>query len=74
MREATDADLPSIAPFFRETVGDGETYAFPEDLDDEGVRAWWFERSSGGVQQSGQRGTICPPQRDHRRTPSWLRA
>jgi L-amino acid N-acyltransferase YncA len=47
IREATDADLPSIAPFFRETVSDGETYAFPEDLDDEGVRAWWFERPPG---------------------------
>ena len=47
IREATDADLPSIAPFFRETVSDGETYAYPEDLDDEGVRAWWFERPPG---------------------------
>ena len=47
IREATDADLPSIAPFFRETVSDGETYAFPEDLDDDGVHAWWFERPPG---------------------------
>lgn len=47
IREATDADLPAIAPFFRETVGDGETYAFPEGLDDEGVRTWWFEPPPG---------------------------
>ncbi|HET6693193.1 MAG TPA: GNAT family N-acetyltransferase [Pedococcus sp.] len=47
IREATDADLPAIAPFFRETVADGETYAFPEALDDEGVRTWWFEPPPG---------------------------
>jgi L-amino acid N-acyltransferase YncA len=47
IRAATDADLPVIAPFFREIVAEGETYAFPEDLDDEGVRAWWFEQPPG---------------------------
>jgi L-amino acid N-acyltransferase YncA len=47
IREATDADLPAIAAFFREIVADGETYAFPEDLDDAGVRSWWFEPAPG---------------------------
>jgi L-amino acid N-acyltransferase YncA len=47
IRDVTDADLPAVAPFFREIVADGETYAFPEDLDDDGVRAWWFERPPG---------------------------
>ncbi len=47
VREATDDDLPAIGPFFREIVADGETYAFPEDLDDAGVRAWWFAPAPG---------------------------
>ena len=47
IRDVRDADLPAIAPFFREIVADGETYAFPDDLDDDGVRAWWFEQAPG---------------------------
>jgi len=47
IRDAIDVDLPVIAPFFREVVADGETYAFPEQLDDDGVRDWWFERPPG---------------------------
>lgn len=47
IRDVTDADLSAIAPFFREIVAAGETYAFPDGLDDEGVRAWWFERPPG---------------------------
>ena len=47
IRDAIDVDLPVIAPFFREVVADGETYAFPEQLDDDGVSDWWFERPPG---------------------------
>lgn len=47
IRDATHADLTAIAPFFREIVTDGETYAFPENLDEDGVRAWWFEQPPG---------------------------
>jgi L-amino acid N-acyltransferase YncA len=47
IREATDADLPAVAPFFRDIVADGETYAFPEDLDDDGIQDLWFEEEPG---------------------------
>ena len=30
IRDAQPADLPVIAPIFREIVADGETYAYPE--------------------------------------------
>lgn len=47
LRDAEPADLAAIAPFFREIVAAGETYAYPEDLDDEGIGALWFARPPG---------------------------
>jgi L-amino acid N-acyltransferase YncA len=42
IRDADRADLPAIVPIFREVVAAGETYAYPEDLDDEGIAALWL--------------------------------
>jgi GNAT superfamily N-acetyltransferase len=46
-RDARPADFATIAPFFRAIVADGETYAYPEDLDDEGVEALWSAGPAG---------------------------
>jgi hypothetical protein len=35
LRDATRDDLPAIARFFRAIVAAGETYAYPEGLDDD---------------------------------------
>lgn len=42
IRDAVDADLLAIAPIFRTIVAAGETYAYPEDLDDEAIAAMWM--------------------------------
>ena len=47
IRDASDGDLAQIAPFFRAIVAAGETYAYPEDLDDQAVADLWLERPPG---------------------------
>jgi L-amino acid N-acyltransferase YncA len=47
IRDARPDDLPAFAPIFRQVVEDGETYAYPEDLDDEQIRTMWFEQPPG---------------------------
>jgi GNAT superfamily N-acetyltransferase len=47
IRDAVDRDLAQIAPFFRAIVAAGETYAYPEDLDDQGVAELWLEGPPG---------------------------
>jgi GNAT superfamily N-acetyltransferase len=47
LRDATPGDLPAIARFFRAIVSAGETYAYPEDLDDRGIADLWMERPPG---------------------------
>lgn len=47
LRDATAADIAAIAPFFRAIVTAGETYAYPEDLDDAGIAALWLEPPPG---------------------------
>jgi GNAT superfamily N-acetyltransferase len=47
IRDAVDGDLAQIAPFFRAIVAAGETYAYPEDLDDQGVAELWLEGPPG---------------------------
>jgi GNAT superfamily N-acetyltransferase len=42
LRDATRDDLPAIARFFRAIVAAGETYAYPEGLDDEGIAQLWL--------------------------------
>src|SRR5690349_4721117 len=44
IRDAVAGDVIQIAPFFRAIVASGETYAYPEDLDDQGIADLWLER------------------------------
>jgi len=47
IRDADESDIPHIAPFFRAIVSAGETYAFPEDLDDRAIAHLWLEGPPG---------------------------
>ncbi len=47
IRPIADADWPAFYPVFREVVGAGETYAYPDELDSAGARALWVEPSPG---------------------------
>jgi L-amino acid N-acyltransferase YncA len=47
IRDAREADIATIAGFFRAIVAAGETYAYPEDLDDRGVAELWIEAPPG---------------------------
>ena len=47
IRDAVAGDLAQIARFFRVIVAAGETYAYPEDLDDQGIAELWLERPPG---------------------------
>lgn len=47
IRHATDDDWRSIYAIFRDTVHDGRTYAFPENLSLEDARPWWMETPPG---------------------------
>jgi L-amino acid N-acyltransferase YncA len=49
IRDAVDSDIVQIAPFFRAIVSTGETYAYPEDLDDRAIAELWLERPPGGT-------------------------
>lgn len=42
IRDATRADLPAVARFFRAIVDAGESYAYPEGLGDEEIYRLWF--------------------------------
>lgn len=44
VRDAVPDDIGQIAPFFREIVAAGETYAYPEDLDDQAIADLWLVR------------------------------
>ena len=47
IRPIEDADWPAFLPVFREVVGAGETYAYPEDLSSEAARRLWVESPPG---------------------------
>jgi len=47
IRDANDGDLAQIVRFFRAIVAAGETYAYPEDLDDQGIADLWMEQPPG---------------------------
>lgn len=47
VRPFTDADLPAFLPLFHAVVEDGETYAYPEGLAGDEVRALWVEAPPG---------------------------
>jgi L-amino acid N-acyltransferase YncA len=42
IRDAAPGDLAAIVPFFRAIVAAGETYAYPENLDDSGIADLWL--------------------------------
>ena len=42
IRTATAEDWPRVWPFFAETVGAGDTYAYPPDLTSDAARALWM--------------------------------
>ncbi len=47
VRDAEPGDLAAVAPFVRAIVAAGETYAYPEDLDDRGIADLWFVAPPG---------------------------
>ena len=47
VRPIEDADWPAFLPVFREVVAAGETYAYPEELTSDEVRALWVESPPG---------------------------
>ena len=47
IRDAVDGDLAQIARFFRAIVAAGESHAYPEDLDDQGIADLWLVRPPG---------------------------
>ena len=47
IRDTQEADLHSIARFFREIVDAGETIAYPEGLDDRGIADLWMQPPPG---------------------------
>lgn len=47
IRPIEDADWEQVWPIFRDTVAEGESYAFPDDLTPEEARGWWVEEPPG---------------------------
>lgn len=47
IRDAVADDCPQITRFFRVIVAAGETYAYPENLDDQSIAELWLERPPG---------------------------
>jgi L-amino acid N-acyltransferase YncA len=47
IRPIEDADWPAFLPVFREVVGAGETYAYPEDLSSDAAHGLWVESPPG---------------------------
>jgi len=82
IREARPEDLPAIAVIFRAIVAAGETYAYPEDLDDDGIRRLWMagapgrcvvaEDPGGGVLGSASMGPNRPGRGSHVATASFM--
>jgi GNAT superfamily N-acetyltransferase len=81
IRDAIPADLGRIAPFFRAIVAGGETYAYPEDLDDQAIADLWFVRpparcvvavDDGRVLASATMGPNRPGRGSHIATASFM--
>jgi L-amino acid N-acyltransferase YncA len=47
IRPIEGADWPAFLPVFREVVGAGETYAYPEDLSSDAAHGLWVEPPPG---------------------------
>lgn len=79
IRDAEPSDLPAIARFFRLIVEAGETYAYPEDLDDQGIADLWMsgrcvvaENDAGEVVGSATMGPNRPGRGAHIATASFM--
>lgn len=81
LRDAVESDIPQIARFFREIVTAGETDAYPEDLDDQGIADLWLEGPPGrcvvvetgcGVIGSAKMGPNRPGRGSHIVTTSFM--
>ncbi len=81
LRDAVPADVTAIAPFFRAIVAAGETYAYPEDLDDQGIADLWLraparcivaEDDAGRVVGSATMGPNRPGRGAHVATASFM--
>lgn len=57
IRVSTEEDWPGIFEFYRATMAEGRTYAFPENQTLEEARPWWMEQAPGQtvVAVDGQR-------------------
>ncbi|MFG2889900.1 GNAT family N-acetyltransferase [Streptomyces sp. NPDC048248] len=59
IREATAADWPAIWPFLHTIVAAGETYTYPQDLDEPTARDMWMLQPPGRtVVAVGESGTV----------------
>jgi L-amino acid N-acyltransferase YncA len=47
IRDSHPDDLAAFAPIFRAVVEDGETYAYPEGLENDEIGTLWFEQEPG---------------------------
>lgn len=82
IRNAVDGDVAQIARFFRVIVSAGETYAYPEGLDDQSIADLWLERPPGRcvvavddqgiVVGSGKMGPNRPGRGSHIATASFI--
>jgi L-amino acid N-acyltransferase YncA len=79
IRDAERDDLPAIARFFRQIVEAGETYAYPENLDDRGIADLWMsgrcvvaEDGAGKVVGSATMGPNRPGRGSHIATASFM--
>lgn len=81
IREATTDDWAAIWPFFRSTVEEGETYAYPDGLTSEQAQALWLEprpgrtvvlEEDGQILGSAKMGPNRPGRGDHVGTASFM--
>lgn len=71
VRPAREDDWPAIWPFFAETVAAGETYAYPEGMDEVSARPWWMQTPPGATFVAVDDGVVlgsatCGPNRPGR--------
>jgi GNAT superfamily N-acetyltransferase len=58
VREFVEGDWPAVYPFFAAIVADGETYAYPEHLDQAGARALWEPGAPGRIFVAERAGAV----------------
>jgi GNAT superfamily N-acetyltransferase len=58
IREMTGEDLGAFVPVFRSVVEEGETYAYPEGLDEPQIGKLWLESPPGRTVVAVEEGTL----------------